>query len=138
MRLKLILLFFLLKTFAFAQIPRGTYIKEVIQTSQIQKALIYKMYRKPKYIEDSVAIGSSPKRLSNEEILFFAECWNQATVKSAKKTKPLYLIELYLTNNTIRVMKVSKTDIAEYDAFHFKLKDDKMIKRIWNNAKENI
>ncbi|MDI9341990.1 MAG: hypothetical protein QM534_15565 [Sediminibacterium sp.] len=132
-KIKWLLLFWFYSVCLLSQSKKQIAGKEIIESHQVKKALIYKMLRKPEKMDDSTAASYTIKQLSAEDIDAILECWNKSVERCDRKFKTKYIVVFFLINGDKKELDIGKSGIKIY-RYSFKLFDRKIINHIWNNS----
>ncbi|HOZ86828.1 MAG TPA: hypothetical protein PL029_03670 [Bacteroidia bacterium] len=106
----------------------------VIEFTSVDRGEISKKLRRPIKVEDSTTITTEVRKLSPEQIKYFAEVWNTASYQGVCKFKAKYLIHLYFKDGSMRTFRLNN-NIKEIREYCYAPKDNTQLKELWKKAK---
>lgn len=85
----------------------------------------------------SDTIENQIKRLTKKQVIQFIEKFNNSKEYGLIKALPLYFVDVYLKDSTIRSFRISGQFIMENNDYSFDLGDRKFIESIWTDLNAN-
>jgi hypothetical protein len=106
----------------------------VIDFTTVDHGQYSKMLRRPIEVEDSTSITAEVRKLSPEQVRYFADVWNTASYQGACQFKTKYLIRLYFKDGSTRTFRLNN-NISEIREYCYTPLGNEKLRRICKNAK---